>query len=120
MASLETKLTKLNLAPMRGEQFKPMNTPDVDLLESTIGMKLPEDYVSFLMKYGACCFELDCRFPTSGGGIYPGWFFDVDEIVAAMQCADDFLPKYVVPINDDGGGNNILSLIHISEPTRPY
>ena len=57
--------------------------------------------------YGSCFFEKECQFPTESGGIYPGCFLSATEIVDSMEFAVDFLPRQVVPINDDGGGNNI-------------
>lgn len=92
---------------MDGSQFAPASDSDLRSLESAIGRDLPRDYRNFLSTYGASAFDVDCKVPTDGGGVYPGFFLSVDEIVESLKYVDEYLPQNMIPINDDGGGNSI-------------
>lgn len=105
--TIERKLSELELAPIGGDQFTPSTDAELRALESAIGMVLPSDYREFSSTYGACDFDVDCRFPTHAGGVFPGYFLSANEILKSLEFVGDVLPSYVIPINDDGGGNYI-------------
>lgn len=105
--TIDRKVVELQIVPLDGPQFVPNNESEIRSLESAIGQDLPHDYRTFLSTYGECAFDVLCKIPTDGGGIYPGYFLSVNEIVESLKYVDEYLPQKVIPINDDGGGNSI-------------
>ncbi|WP_027710400.1 SMI1/KNR4 family protein [Zooshikella ganghwensis] len=84
-----------------------ISAQDIDELENEIGCELPEDYKFFLQKYGESDLESWVKFPTEGGGVYPGTFLGLDIIQKIEDCSER-LPDKCIPINDDGDDNLIL------------
>lgn len=103
--SLDHKLSELELRPFGSDEFEPTNDSKLRAIESATGAALPSDYKAFLAIYGGCGFNVECKFPTEGGGVYLGYFLSADEILESLQYVDDYLPRQVIPIHDDGGGN---------------
>ena len=105
--TVDRKVVEWQIAPLDGSQFVTASESEINLIESAIEQALPPDYRSFLSTYGACAFEVECKIPTDGGGTYPGYFLSANEVVQSLEYIDDYLPRQVIPINDDGGGNSI-------------
>lgn len=109
------KIEVLGITPIEGEAFAPLEEPELLNLEQKLEAKLPREYRHFLKTYGASDFEEFAQIPTSGGGIYPGFFYGKN-LLKAIGEYKDRLPDLIIPINNDGGDN----LICISLRTKDF
>lgn len=107
MSQLDDKLLELGIQPMEGEDFVPASEVEIREIEERIGESLPKSYRQFLKTYGSSLFEDDVYYfdPELGKSVLFGYFLGLDEILDAMESYEETIPKSMIPICDDGGGN---------------
>jgi len=117
------------IKPAVGADFKPMLEEELFVLESTLNCRLPEDYRTFLMKFGAIVFQglsldnpyvffrslerLPAHISTDGIGIFDAFYgADVEgrnaySLSQRINFYKGRMPSSVIPIGDDGGAGII-------------
>jgi hypothetical protein len=105
MSSFTSKLTELGIEPMRGPTFEPFSSENIAQLQNKVGASLPDAYKQFLMTYGHSMFSGEVNCTPQGDPLYFGWFYGFDELVDAVDTYREVLPETIIPIGDDGGGN---------------
>ncbi|MGH7140855.1 MAG: SMI1/KNR4 family protein [Pirellulales bacterium] len=105
MASITSKLTELGIEPMSGPTFKPFSKQNIAQLQDKTGASFPEAYQQFLLTYGHSMFSGDVNCTPQGDPLYFGWFYGFNELVDAVDTYREVLPETMIPIGDDGGGN---------------
>lgn len=136
MASIEENIQRLGgLRPDRGGPFIPMPEAEAETLERTIGTRLPESYRNFLTACGAVGFNgyvyytsLEPLRPYIAGdtkcghfGIFYGAAANDEYSVAEnLDTYRDRMPEVLIPIGEDGGGNQICLGIAGAELGRIY
>ena len=105
MDSIIRKLTDLGLEPLEGEAFEPLSEDDISRLQTILGAALPESYTEFLTTFGASMFPREINCTPQGEPLYFGWFYGFNELVEALNTHREVLPESIIPIGDDGGGN---------------
>jgi hypothetical protein len=105
MSSFTSKLAILGIEPMSGQAFEPFSEENIARLQKKVSAPLPEVYKQFLMTYGRSMFsaEINCR--PHEGPLYFGWFYGFSELMDAVETYREVLPETLIPIGDDGGGN---------------
>jgi hypothetical protein len=105
MDSIIGKLTGLGLEPLEGEAFEPLSEDDISRLQTILGATLPESYTELLTTFGASMFSREINCTPQGEPLYFGWFYGLNDLVEALNTHQEVLPESVIPIGDDGGGN---------------
>jgi hypothetical protein len=105
MNSITDKLKALGIAPMDGSRFEPLAQTQIDEIEQTIRTALPPEYAHFLREFGRSMFSMEVNCTPSKKPLYFGWFYGYDELIASAESHREVLPETVIPIGDDGGGN---------------
>jgi hypothetical protein len=105
MSPFTGKLAELGIEPMRGEAFEPFSKENIAHLQEKVGASLPDAYKQFLAAYGHSMFSVEINCTPQGDPLYFGWFYGFDELVDAIDTYREVLPETIIPIGDDGGGN---------------
>ena len=105
MDSIIGKLTGLGLEPLEGEAFEPLSEDDISRLQTILGATLPESYTELLTTFGASMFSREINCAPQGEPLYFGGFYGLNDLVEALNTHQEVLPESVIPIGDDGGGN---------------
>jgi hypothetical protein len=122
MNPMEHKLTQLGITPVNADDFVPVPERELEQLEETIGGRLPDDYRSFLQRYGKSLFKEGVSCPSSPGlGPIPFAFFygadaSRDGVLTSYNFSEGDLPRGIVPIGEDGLGN--LYCLESTGPTQ--
>lgn len=99
------KLAELGIEPLSGSTFQPLSERDIERLQNKEEGSLPEPYKQFLATYGAATFSVFVNCTPHSDPLLFGWFYGLDELVGAVDDFEDVLPEGIMPIGDDGGGN---------------
>lgn len=107
MSKIDEKLSALGIEPESGGEFTPMTEAEVREIENRIGATLPEGYRRFLTTYGSSLFGQDVYYRDQkySDPVLFGWFFGANSLHGAIEPYSEALPKGIIPIGDDGGGN---------------
>lgn len=105
MSSFISRLTELGIEPMIGTAFKPFSKKNIAQLQNKVGASLPVTYTQFLTTYRHSMFSGEVNCTSQGDPLYFGWFYSFDELVDAVDTYREVLPETIIPIGDDGGGN---------------
>ena len=105
MSSITDKLTKLEIEPVRGDDFEPFSHAQIAEIEKIIGTKLPRDYQHFLAQFGHAMFAEEVSCTSLTNPIWFGTFFSFDQLVKTIDAKIEVLPETLIPIGGDGGGN---------------
>jgi len=105
MSSFSSNLTELGIEPMSGPVFEPFSAESIAQLQNKVGASLPEAYKQFLAAYGRSMFSAEINCTPHGEPLYFGWFYGFDELMDAVDTYREVLPETIIPIGDDGGGN---------------
>lgn len=103
-------------------KYKPTNISHIKEFEKHINLKLPNDYVEFLLEYNGGRFKEDAYEmlePThKKHGLFQGidWFFTLTEdynnnLLKNFKLYLNRMPEEFIPIGDDGCGNKICLCI---------
>ena len=91
---------------------KSLSIRDIREFESRHDLKLPTDYIAFLLENNGGCPEPAC-FEKNGVGVYINYFYPIAE--GAESSLDDEIAKYpgcvdagVIPVALDGGGGEVF------------
>jgi hypothetical protein len=111
------------LSPLAGGPFVPLSEREIEVVESHIGAKLPDDYHSFLTTHGASTFNSLASIRSAGplpdslsdDGLLPfGSFYGINREENAFPdlrfCAEQFkpeIPDSLLPIADAGNDDQI-------------
>lgn len=90
---------------MSGPTFEPFSNQNLAQIQDKIGDSLPEAYKEFLLTYGRSMFSGEVNCTPQGDPLYFGWFYGFNELVDAVDTFGGVLPETIIPIGDDGGGN---------------
>src|SRR5438874_1120102 len=99
------KLIELAITTMDGGPFQPFSEKEIATVEKVIGAVLPADYRRFLSRFGRSLLGTDVKCTSSDSLLLFGWFFGFSELLYAIDVLKDTLPKTIIPIGEDGGGN---------------
>lgn len=99
------KLAELGIEPLSGATFVPLSERDIEQLQNKVGASLPEPYKQFLATYGAATFSVFVNCTPHSDPLLFGWFYGLDELTDAVDTFKEVLPEGIIPIGDDGGGN---------------
>ena len=105
MSSFNSKLAALGIEPMAGPSFEPLSEESIAQLQGKLGVSLPEAYARFLTTYGCSMFSREINCTPQGSPLYFGWFYGFDELLDAIDTYREVLPEAIIPIGDDGAGN---------------
>ena len=100
------------------KSYKVIYIDEIEKFEEKIDAKLPKDYVEFLLKYNGGRPKQDAynnmiepiNSQIDGGAV--SWFYTLAEdyhynLFKNYQIFENRMPKELIPIGDDGGGNQI-------------
>ncbi len=100
------RMLELGIIPYRWEgRFRPLTDEQIVQIEALYEGKLPADYLWFLTTYGSFCFDEEFYVSVEGHGGVWCMDFNSSEILETHENALHRLPKYMVPISNDGGDN---------------
>ena len=100
--------------PVLQDSYDPISKSELEAFEDKLGIKLPNDYRSFLLEHngGDYPFEVSTSFGPSDPrytivkSFYP-LFTDEDSLLAVSRRVNSQLPQGFLPIGTDGMGNHI-------------
>jgi hypothetical protein len=99
-----------HLTPARGGSFHPLTLGEIAAIENRLGRELPEDYRTFVLKYGSSTFARMVGFPLSGKrAVFIQVFYGGGEdhesefhINWAVDMYASRMPPTLIPIADCG------------------
>lgn len=104
MDSLVEKLLKLGIEPMGSEEFKPFSDEQIAAVEASLAIKLPASYKTFLSRFGSSLLGTCVSSTVTGEVFLFGWFFNLTELMDAINNLKELLPENIIPIGADAGG----------------
>jgi SMI1/KNR4 family protein SUKH-1 len=113
------------LAPVKGQQFIPVDESEIASVEQTLGAPLPDLYRTFLETFGASRFREMVEFTpvvplppsiSSDGLGFINVFYGSAahtpyDLTGMLELYQQRMPEGFLPIGDDGGGDQICLMV---------
>jgi hypothetical protein len=109
-----------------GKAFVPVVEEELHAIETALGVRLPGEYREFVQRYGVSAFGELVQFKSIEGAVEPLSHFFGSKSAGSNSLMWNIgkyqgrMPDTIIPIADDGGGNQICLGIKGNERGKVY